>query len=462
MSRLSDSVGTATTLTVHGMEVIGGLLFAQGNRTEAEQVWRAVLRIDKQSYPAHYNLAVSAEYDQRGRRYAGDFDAAVALKRYEAALAVAPGNEERAACLDNMGVLHVKLGDLDRARELFTSAVRLHPDFASGRLNLATVSEESTARDMLTRLVGGPLDSVARLNLAVMLLDVDAAEAARMVEGIDGDSVDPALDGYSVLARVALAIGDLQEARKHAERRLERFEDRADAHALLAVVAMAQQDAPTAVAALETCIALDPDDVHAHVRLGRFLRHLPGATARRRARDHLRETVARWPDDAEAQLLYGLACLGDMPATAGVAFKRALSVDPGYIEARFNLGYLAEDEGTRTGRHRAGDLAAIEHYRQALDIDPDYLPALTNLGTCLLRIGRATEAIPVLDRATAIEPVNPAAIANLGSALAKCGRIEEARSCFMRLLEIDPQNPYARGNLAGLSGVAMPHNLPTR
>jgi tetratricopeptide (TPR) repeat protein len=225
---------------------------------------------------------------------------------------------------------------------------------------------------------------------------------------------------------------------------------------------MAQQDIPTAIAALETCIALDPDNVTSWVDLGRCLRHVPGDAARWRARDHLRDTVARWPDNAEAQLLYGLACFEEMPATAGGAFRRAVALDPDYVEARFNLGVLAEGEGTRTGRHRAADRVAIEHYSGALAVDPDYMPALTNVGTCLLRLKRPAEAIQFLERAVAIEPLHPVALGNLGSALAACGRVEEARTCFIRLLEADPENAYARGNLAGLSGIAVSHHLPTR
>ena len=64
---------------------------------------------------------------------------------------------------------------------------------------------------------------------------------------------------------------------------------------------------------------------------------------------------------------------------------------------------------------------------------------LTNLGAVRLKLGRADEALPLLQEALALEPENPEALGHCGTALAELGRKAEALAHFDRALAADPR-----------------------
>ncbi len=76
-----------------------------------------------------------------------------------------------------------------------------------------------------------------------------------------------------------------------------------------------------------------------------------------------------------------------------------------------------------------------------------------NAGVRLLGLGRIAEALPLLERATALAPSHAAGWVNLGSAHSLRGDTGTAQACYERALREEPGDPKALGSLAQLCRV---------
>jgi predicted TPR repeat methyltransferase len=98
----------------------------------------------------------------------------------------------------------------------------------------------------------------------------------------------------------------------------------------------------------------------------------------------------------------------------------------------------------------AGRLHHAERdFAAALSLMPGRPSVLSNLGAVRLKLGRAEEALDLLQEALAQEPGNPETLGHCGSALAELGRTEEALAHFDRALAGDDRSPalwILRGN----------------
>ncbi len=149
------------------------------------------------------------------------------------------------------------------------------------------------------------------------------------------------------------------------------------------------------------------------------------------------------------------------------AYKKALKLDKGFTQARYNLcglyltvkrwddaveqcGKAAEDFLYRS-RDRAftnlgvayyqkGDYErAEEAFRQALEINPSLVYAHNELGKLLLKTGRTSEAIASFRLAVEGLDTYDEAHYNLGVAYLKQGDTERACEEFRRVVELAPQ-----------------------
>lgn len=88
--------------------------------------------------------------------------------------------------------------------------------------------------------------------------------------------------------------------------------------------------------------------------------------------------------------------------------------------------------------YQAGRLAQAERqFAGALALAPGRPSVLTNLGAVRLKLGRAEDALLLLEEALAQEPGNAEALGHAGTALAELGRLPEALAMFERSLEAD-------------------------
>lgn len=125
---------------------------------------------------------------------------------------------------------------------------------------------------------------------------------------------------------------------------------------------------------------------------------------------------------------------------AEARFRLALEFQPGYAEARANLGLVALARG---------DLRAAEdHLRGAVGLREDFGEAWGNLGVVLEGQGRDGEARQAYERALAIHPGLAFARRDLAWLLARRGDLVAARAHLLRLTELVPDDADAAGLLA--------------
>ncbi len=124
---------------------------------------------------------------------------------------------------------------------------------------------------------------------------------------------------------------------------------------------------------------------------------------------------------------------------AAESMRQAVELDPGYFEARYQLGSLLLEMGEV-------DEAAV-HLESAVALRPDYALNHRELGTALGRLGRLDEARLHLERALILMPDDIRALNSLGALSAREGDLVTARALFERALSIDPEFDAARENL---------------
>ncbi|MFH1092496.1 MAG: DUF2723 domain-containing protein, partial [Pseudomonadota bacterium] len=91
-----------------------------------------------------------------------------------------------------------------------------------------------------------------------------------------------------------------------------------------------------------------------------------------------------------------------------------------------------------------GDFQAAErHLRQAMAMEGTVYAPVANLGLVLLKMDRIQEAIPVLERAAAMDPRYPEAFFHLGECYLSLGKPEKARGYYEQALKVKKDGPTA-------------------
>jgi len=160
----------------------------------------------------------------------------------------------------------------------------------------------------------------------------------------------------------------------------------------------------------------------------------------------LRKAQALNPKDARVDNALGLVHFYTKRyPKAEAAYRKALSVQPDYSEARMNLGTLFAKE------NRCSD--AVEQFRKVLD-DPYYgTPALAlqNIGLCQQLMGQLKEAEASFENALALDPVLLSASLDLWKLYYRSNRMGEAVRVLTEALD-----QYTKGERLNNRGREMP------
>ena len=105
----------------------------------------------------------------------------------------------------------------------------------------------------------------------------------------------------------------------------------------------------------------------------------------------------------------------------------------------FNLGHALELQGKIA--------QAISYFRRALELQPEYVEALSSLGLVLSSTGNLDEAKAYLRQAVALNPNQAEAHNNLGNIFLEQGLLKEAARCYERALVCRPDFAGAHSNL---------------
>jgi tetratricopeptide (TPR) repeat protein len=121
-------------------------------------------------------------------------------------------------------------------------------------------------------------------------------------------------------------------------------------------------------------------------------------------------------------------------------------LDPKNYDALHNYGQAFSNWGpilASDGEHSA----AAEMFEKAIRADhPGLAAAYTALGEVLVKDSGGEQAIPIFQKAIALEPASAAAHVNLGIALADQGKLKEALADFKEAVSLDPRYPLAHYN----------------
>jgi len=143
-------------------------------------------------------------------------------------------------------------------------------------------------------------------------------------------------------------------------------------------------------------------------------------------------------------LLFNLigACYKEQGQLEGAAkmFQVAISINPKYAEAHFNLGVIHQ------ALEHLND--AVDSYKKAIAIIPNYPEAYNNLGTSLYELGYLQSSIESLEWAIAYKHDFSEAHNNLGRSLNDYGRIGDAIKSFKDAITHNSGYAKAYFNLA--------------
>ena len=175
------------------------------------------------------------------------------------------------------------------------------------------------------------------------------------------------------------------------------------------------------------------------------------------------------PAEESAELHVAVARMAeqaDNPAKAEYHYRKAIKLDPTYVDALMGYAHMLDRQGKLA---QAADL-----YRMAIGVVPNNPKAHNDLGICYARQGRLDEAVASLEKAIQLLPkqaryrnnlatilvqanqperafthlcaVHPRGIAcyNLGYLMQKAGDQEKAIRLFEQALAIDPSLSQAR------------------
>ena len=187
-------------------------------------------------------------------------------------------------------------------------------------------------------------------------------------------------------------------------------------------------------------LAIEEKSSFAHNNLGLVLAKR-GALAE--AIDHFRRAVEVDPAFVEAYTNLGhFLALHGAHEEAVDQLRRALQIDPAFVNAHNTLGNLLADRGDLDD--------AIGHFRKALQTNPDLAMAHYNLGRALAKRGDSTQAMVHYRRALEINPGDADSYNNLGILLLDQGSLDQAIDQFQQAVRVNPNYAKAYFNLGNV------------
>jgi len=143
-------------------------------------------------------------------------------------------------------------------------------------------------------------------------------------------------------------------------------------------------------------------------------------------------------------LLFNLigACYKEKGQLEGAVkmFRVAVSIEPKYAEAYFNLGSVLNSLEQKDD--------AIVCYKTAIKISPNYFEAHNNLGNLFIELGQLDSAIESLEWAVAYKHDFAEAYNNLGNAYNDYGKVDKAIDGYRKAISYNPNYAKAFLNLA--------------
>ncbi len=301
-----------------------------------------------------------------------------------------------------------RLGDLERAEELYRDWVELYPQQGMAWENLADLY-----------LYSGNRVEAARLLRQLLELQPHNRRAA------------------FVLGSLAFEAGDLEDAEEFLNRAILLQPDSRAAYLQLVAVQLRRDSPDRALATLELIrgrfgeadFAVEYYTALACMRQEAWVEAVKHFTQA----EILESASGQEALNAGFYFQYGAASerAGDYEMAA-VLFRKCLELVAEFAEALNYLGYMWADLGNNLEE-------ALELIQRAVDLEPDNAAYLDSLGWVLFRLGRAQDAVIWLERAVELssEP-DPTLYDHLGDVYEALGRKDDAREQWSKALILSP------------------------
>jgi len=282
-------------------------------------------------------------------------------------------------------------------------------------------------------------------------------------------------EAYNNITRMYHELGDNEKALEYGQRTIQIDPDLAEARLNLGKILLAENRLEEAVLYLAAAVDQDPYLTPAYTLLARAHYQKTGKTGQ--AADFCRRALEIDPEYLEAASLLGsfLQHSGD-PRAALIHLQRVLDSIPDHPQANLNAGIAFNKlkQPEQAIRHLARTVAAMPdharartelgsalmavnrldearmHLIRSLDLSPDDPDVLTRLAMIMEQQQNLTAAAHYYRKALAIAPDSPVCLNRLAMALAKSGRFEEAGAALERLEKLLPEAPTVSYNLACL------------
>ncbi len=420
-----------------------------GRLTEAEQLYRQVLKNTPLEPDANHNLGLIALANGRRDDALPLFQAALAANPMQpqflasfAGTLLAMGRDDDAYAVLQQGLERgARHPDLEALLQRAGSArgtKRPQHDDEIALFKLFQLGLHSDVQQEARRLLAQFPDSGFLWKILGASLQVQGKEVPETLEALRKAAalLPHEADAQNNLAVALRQRGEFAEAAQYSRRALQVAPQFGEALRNLGSALYGLRDYAGAAANFRQALALKAT-ADTRINLGLSLRELGHHED---ALAQLREAAHMEPDKAVVHNHIGatLAALG-RPDEAIPAYRRAIELDPHAATVLNNLGNLLHD------RRQIDE--ALSYYRRALQAQPDYADAHNNLGVALRELGRRDEAVASFHAALACRPDFVEAHSNLGSLLQEMNRIEEAVAHCLKAVEINPQFAAAHSNL---------------
>ena len=275
-------------------------------------------------------------------------------------------------------------GDLGRAIELYTAAIRMRPEFPEAEYQkgvaLVALKQPGEAEKSLRRAIELRANwSLPQTALGLLLVRAGRDPDAEIIlrRALELDAKD--LDALAALASLRLRAGAKDEALKLIKRATADEKATASMWAMRAAIERAAGDKIAAATSVERALRLEPNNAAALEE---------------------RTEVAADTDDHERAI---------------AEVERALRAVPDSPRLRLRLAnsHALAGEKLRTTEPQK----SLEHYRRAAELAPDKIDYATGYASALVQMRRFNEAVALLRRILQRAPEDYAAHANLATAL---------------------------------------------
>ena len=385
---------------------------------EAVTALEEAVRINRDFYAAHLNLAIA---------YNAACDTARALEEANVALALKPDSPDAQQL---RGFLLARENRWAEAADAYAEALKLSPDSAAIHSALAQAHEKLGRLD----------EAAAEYKKALELADTR----------LKAQPDDP--QAIAAHADILFSQGELDEAAAQYQQAIDRalaLKLRPDRLAWfyrsLGLIRWQQERWPEAIQAYSQAISLSPGLSTDHVAIGVAYQRQGMTTDALAA---YQQAITLQPCDANAHDL-----LGDLYWQQGKAeealqeYRQAVKYDPGSFVAWHSIGDILSQQGRMEEAKEAYEAAAAaaESY---LEGNPRDATATYLLGALYYLLGNYEQAIPVLERAVAMEP-DAASHYALANAYYEAQDYTKAVAHYQAALAADPQHAASAFGLGG-------------